>query len=123
VTDNRGGNWLLQKTSRERRQLLNDGGFISADNGHVSLASRKPMANVSGQFVARTTLTLESDTLNNDSGLIQSGSTMRINTNGNTISNKDTLTTGGIVSFGELDVLASAIITSTACWPLKPPCI
>lgn len=110
VADNRGGILAAaENVDVTADQLLNDGGLISADKGHVSLASIKPITNVSGQIVARTTLSLESDTLNNDSGLIQSGSTMRINTNGNTISNKDTLTTGGIVSFGELDVLASAI--------------
>ncbi|WP_320727831.1 hemagglutinin repeat-containing protein [Enterobacter sp. 118C5] len=90
-------------------QLFNDSGLISAEKGRVALASVKPITNVSGQIAARTTLSLESGALNNNSGLIQSGSAMSINTRGNAISNKDTLATGGIVSFGELDVRASTI--------------
>lgn len=90
-------------------QLFNDSGLISAEKGRVALASVKQITNVSGQIAARTTLSLESGALNNDSGLIQSGSAMSINTRGNAISNKDTLTTGGIVSFGDLDVRASTI--------------
>lgn len=110
VTDNREGVLAAaESVSVTADQLLNDNGLISGEKGHVALASIKPITNVSGQIAAHTTLTLESGALNNDNGLIQSGSALSINTHGNAISNKDTLATGGIVSFGELDVRASAI--------------
>lgn len=110
ATDNREGVLAAAEgASVTADQLLNDGGLISAEKGRIALTSIKSITNVSGQIAARSTLSLESGALNNDFGLIQSGSAMSINTHGNAISNKDTLTTGGIVSFGELDILASAI--------------
>ena len=110
ATDNREGVLAAaESASVNADQLLNDGGLISAEKGRITLTSINSTTNVGGQIAARSTLSLESSALNNDFGLIQSGSAMSINTHGNAISNKDTLATGGIVSFGELDILASAI--------------
>ncbi|MBE8908623.1 hemagglutinin repeat-containing protein [Enterobacter asburiae] len=110
ATDNREGVLAAaESASVNADQLLNDGGLISAEKGRITLTSINSTTNVGGQIAARSTLSLESGALNNDFGLIQSGSAMSINTHGNAISNKDTLATGGIVSFGELDILASAI--------------
>ena len=89
--------------------LNNSSGFISAEHGRVALTSRNALANVGGTIAAHDNLTLDSAGLNNDEGLIQSGADMIVDTHGNRLSNNTTLTTGGIVSFGTLNVNAGSI--------------
>lgn len=110
LTDNREGELAAAGSiSMSADTLNNSSGFISAEHGHVGLTSRNALANVGGTIAAHDTLTLDSAGLNNDEGLIQSGADMIVDTHGNRLSNKTTLTTGGIVSFGTLNVNAGSI--------------
>ena len=110
LTDNREGELAAAGSiSLSADTLNNSSGFISAEHGRVGLTSRNALANVGGTIAAHDTLTLDSAGLNNDEGLIQSGADMIVDTHGNRLSNNTTLTTGGIVSFGTLNVNAGSI--------------
>ncbi|MEB6645966.1 hemagglutinin repeat-containing protein [Enterobacter kobei] len=110
LTDNREGELAAAGSiSMSADTLNNSSGFISAEHGRVALTSRNALANVGGTIAAHDNLTLDSAGLNNDEGLIQSGADMIVDTHGNRLSNNTTLTTGGIVSFGTLNVNAGSI--------------
>lgn len=110
LTDNREGELAAAGSiSMSADTLNNSSGFISAEHGRVALTSRNALANVGGTIAAHDTLTLDSAGLNNDEGLIQSGADMIVDTHGNRLSNNTTLTNGGIVSFGTLNVNAGSI--------------
>ncbi len=110
LTDNHEGELAAADSlSVTADRLDNSGGFISAEQGRVGLTSSKALTNVGGTIAARDTLTLDSAGLNNDEGLIQSGADTIVDTHGNSISNRDNQTTGGIVSFGTLHVNAGSI--------------
>ncbi len=110
LMDNREGEMAAADSlSVTADRLDNSGGFIGAEQGRVGLTSSKALMNAGGTIAARDTLTLDSAGLNNDEGLIQSGADTIVDTHGNSISNRDNQTTGGIVSFGTLHVNAGSI--------------
>ncbi|MFJ5855588.1 hemagglutinin repeat-containing protein [Enterobacter cancerogenus] len=110
LTDNREGELAAAGSiSVAADGLDNSGGLISAEKGRIGLTSSKALTNIGGTIAAHEALTLDSIGLNNDEGLIQSGADMFVDTHGISISNKDNLTTGGIVSFGTLHVNAGSI--------------
>ncbi|EMM6516278.1 hemagglutinin repeat-containing protein [Enterobacter ludwigii] len=117
-----------QGNSLSNRQTEDSGGIFSAavlqinsgalDNREGSLVAAGAallttgaVDNQDGLMAAGQTLDLLAQgAINSDRGLIQSGSDMHINTHGNTLSNRDTQTTGGgIISFGTLDVTSGTL--------------
>ena len=109
------------------RQTGESGGIFSTSS---LLINSGTLDNHEGSLVAGTTATLTTGAVdnqdgliaagktldmsakgmvNNDRGLVQSGSDMHINTHNNVLSNRDTQSAGGIISFGQLGVAAGAL--------------
>ncbi|POU42131.1 filamentous hemagglutinin [Pantoea sp. PSNIH3] len=55
-------------------------------------------------------LAVASGAVNNDRGLIQSGGDMRLDAQQNALSNRDTRASGGVISFGNLNVTAGNVV-------------
>ena len=83
-------------------------GQVSGGNVFLQLGE-KALNNQQGVIAAQNVLTVSSGELNNNSGLMQSGVGMQINTHGHALSNHDTQTSGGIISSGDLNVTAGAV--------------
>lgn len=111
VTDtlqNNGGTFKTQgDLSVKANELNNQQGRLLA-NGKLSVdASKGKVDSTNGTLYAPDALTITSGKLINDSGLIQSNQNVTINTQGQTLSNKQTLTSvqdKGIVALGTLDI-------------------
>ena len=108
------------------QSLINDNGFIQAagiatitsgalsnQNGVIGanaiLLSAGSVDNTAGSIVATTTLSATTLAVNNQSGLIQGGSSVNLNTQGQTLTNTQSGATGGIVSGGALTVQSGAL--------------
>lgn len=79
-------------------------------SGSDALLHTQTLINQNGLLATGKMLTLSTQgEVNNNGGLIQSGSDMRITTHGHALSNNDNQTTGGIISFGALDVHAGTL--------------
>ncbi|MDW8847090.1 hemagglutinin repeat-containing protein [Erwinia sp. MMLR14_017] len=83
-------------------------GQIAGDNLFLALGEMV-LNNQNGVLAAQNVLTVSSGELNNSSGLMQSGAGMQIDTHGYAFSNHNTQDSGGIISFGDLNVTAGAV--------------
>lgn len=85
-----------------------EGSLLSS--GDMVLSAAGESDNQDGQITAGQTLNITTQKmLNNNGGRLRSGGDMRLDTQGNTLSNLDTKTAGGIISFGKLDVTAGVL--------------
>lgn len=89
--------------------LNNAAGQVAANK--LSLTARR-LENQQGQLIQSGTQSLtlsHQDGINNHGGLIQSGGDMRLDAQQNALINRDTQDSGGIISFGRLNVTAGKI--------------
>ncbi|MHB0991233.1 MAG: hemagglutinin repeat-containing protein [Burkholderiales bacterium] len=86
--------------------LSNLGGVISANALTLATGS---VDNTAGAMVAATTLQAATQAIVNTGGLIQGGSGVAVNTQGQTLSNTQSGNTGGIVSGGSLTLQSGAL--------------
>nr|WP_024965370.1 hemagglutinin repeat-containing protein [Pantoea sp. IMH] len=97
-------------------------GLLGMNSGSLDNAQGKVVAgdnavlttgwfdNQNGVLAAGQQMTVSTTgAVNNDRGLIQSGGDMRLDAQQNALSNRDTQASGGIISFGNLDVSAGAV--------------
>ena len=97
-------------------------GLLGMNSGSLDNAQGKVVAgdnavlttgwfdNQNGVLAAGQRMTLTPlGAVNNDRGLIQSGGDMRLDAQQNALSNRDTQASGGIISFGDLNVSAGAV--------------
>ncbi|WP_238327280.1 filamentous hemagglutinin N-terminal domain-containing protein [Rodentibacter pneumotropicus] len=87
--------------------LANQKGRLIANGKFTVDAGKNKVDSSGGELVSTKALSLTSGELVNDSGLIQSQQSIRLNTQGQRLSNQQTLTDSqdkGIVTLGELDI-------------------
>ncbi|MBV4412616.1 hemagglutinin repeat-containing protein [Enterobacteriaceae bacterium YMB-R22] len=93
------------------RQTTESGGIVTAASLQINSGA---LDNLGGQIAAGQTLALSAQgAVSNDRGLMQAGHDMRIDTHGDALSNRETKDSGGIISFGRLDVAAGELINQS----------
>jgi filamentous hemagglutinin len=93
------------------RQTAESGGIVTAASLQINSGA---LDNQGGQIAAGQTLALSAQgAVSNDRGLMQAGQDMRIDTHGDALSNRETKDTGGIISFGRLNVAAGELINQS----------
>ncbi|WP_341887202.1 hemagglutinin repeat-containing protein [Variovorax sp. YR752] len=93
--------------------LINTGGKVFGDSLTVDTRGNALDNSEKGTLAATTTVDLKSGALNNDTGLIQSGAAMTIDTKGQTLRNTNAAgydnKQGGITSASTLDIKSGAV--------------
>ena len=92
--------------------LNNQQGQVAGGNIAVNTGTQA-INNLQGVFAATSQLAIQSGTLNNDGGLLQSGGALSLNTHGAALSNRNNGDNGGILSQGNLLISSGALDNSS----------
>ena len=112
--DNTGGSIAANGNVTLQAESLNNqtGHITAAQKGNLAVTTQAAINNQQGSMAADGGLQLHSTGLNNDNGLLQSGSDMRLDLAGGSLSNRYGAQTGGILSQGALSINAGALDNS-----------
>ncbi|MFS7252086.1 hemagglutinin repeat-containing protein [Rahnella rivi] len=92
--------------------LNNQQGQVAGGNLAVNTGTQA-INNLQGVFAATSQLAIQSGSLNNDGGLLQSGGALSLNTHGAALSNRNSGDNGGILSQGNLLISSGALDNSS----------
>ncbi|KIH84136.1 hemagglutinin repeat-containing protein [Pseudomonas batumici] len=110
ILDNRGGHLEAAKAlTLNARGLNNTGGAVTAAQLRIDTLGQQ-LDNGLGTLNASDTLTLDSGALNNDGGIVQAKSTLRLDTHGQWLSNRDSGTNAGILGQRDVSVRAGRLL-------------
>lgn len=108
--DNTGGRLEATKALTVNAQgLTNSGGVVTAAQLRVDTHGQQ-LDNSGGTLNASDTLTLDSGALNNDGGIVQAKSSLKVDTHGQLLTNRDSGSTGGILGQRDVTVRAGQLL-------------
>jgi len=96
------GNLMLRAGDTSNR-----GGLVSGKN--VDLAAGTLDNSLAGAIVAEASLTASTHAVKNDTGLIQAGGDLTLDTNGQALVNTNSGSTGGLISGGAIEIKAGSV--------------
>ena len=106
-----------QISAAQHLQIISDGmdnasGSLTADSANID-TQLQALDNTRGTVIASHSLDLQTGTLSNDAGILQSGGDMTVNTHGQTLSNSHSGTDKGILSQTNITLATGALNNQT----------
>lgn len=110
LLDNRGGHLEAAKAlTLNALGLNNQGGVITGAQLLINTQGQQ-LENGLGTLNATDTLTVDSGVLNNDGGIVQAKSSLKVDTHGQQLSNRNSGSTGGILGQRDVTVRAGQLL-------------
>lgn len=108
--DNTGGRLEAAKALTLNAQGLNNTGGVITGAQLLLNTQGQQLNNAQGTLNASDTLTVDSGMLNNDGGIVQAKSSLKIDTHGQQLSNRNSGSTGGILGQRDVTVRAGQLL-------------